>query len=294
MKICCFGSLNIDMVFTVDEFVRPGETIQSRGLALYAGGKGLNQAMAIRKSGVQVLMAGSVGPDGGLLLKECDEHGLDRSQVRTLEITSGKAVIQVNRHGENCIILHDGANFENDTSFMDEVLGELEAGDYLVLQNEINDLDHLIRAAREKGILTFLNPSPMDQELMALPLEELHCLILNEGEGAALSGGASPKESMRILREKYPDTDIVLTLGSAGVLHATPEGGRVLPAYRVEATDTTGAGDAFTGYYIGLTSLGYGREEALDLAQRAAAISVTRQGASQSIPYLREVLDCKV
>lgn len=290
MKICCFGSLNIDMVFAVNDFVRPGETIQSKGLGLYAGGKGLNQAVAIRKSGVDVLMAGSVGPDGGLLLNECTKHGLDQSRVRSIQTTSGKAVIQVDRHGENCIILHGGANYENEPAFMDKVLESLEAGDYLVVQNEINDLAHLITAAKKRGLLTFLNPSPMDPELRGLPLEELHCLILNEGEGKALTDADQSEEIMRILKRKYPNTEIIMTMGSLGVLYSTQEGSRLLPAYRVEAKDTTGAGDAFTGYYIGLVSLGYDLEIALDLAQRAAAISVTRQGASQSIPNIQEVL----
>lgn len=290
MKICCFGSLNIDMVFSVEEFVQPGETIRSGGLSLHAGGKGLNQAAAIRKSGADVLMAGSVGPDGDLLLAACDDSGLNRRWVRKVEESSGKAVIQVDRHGENCIILHDGANHKNDQSFMDEVLADLTSGDFLVLQNEINDLDHLLLTAQAKGIQTFLNPSPMAENIKDLPLDKLSCLILNEGEGRALSGVTDPYQIMAVLKEKYPKTSIILTLGKEGLLHDSPKGVEAMPAYPVEAVDTTGAGDAFTGYYIGLLSRGWNRKEALDLAQRAAAISVSRKGAAESIPDLAEVL----
>lgn len=289
MKICCFGSLNIDMVFSVNEFVQPKETIQSRGLSIFSGGKGLNQAMAIRKSGAEVSMAGSIGGDGQLLLEECDRNGLDRSLVRVLDANTGTAVIQVNRTGENCIILYDGANKENDMQYIDSVLDTLTKGDYLVLQNEINNLDYLMTNARRRGITLFLNPSPVDETLLRLPLEMCDYLILNEVEGAMLSGASQPEAMLDALRRKYPATGIILTLGEEGVLYETAtESGRK-PAHRVKAVDTTGAGDAFTGYFIGMLSKGASVGEAVDTAQRAAAISVTRRGASGSIPFADEV-----
>lgn len=290
MKICCFGSLNIDMVFSVDEFVRPKETIQSKGLSIYAGGKGLNQAMAIQKSGVSVEMAGSVGHDGTLLLEECDRNHLDRSKIRTIDTPTGTAVIQVNQSGENCIILYDGANKQNDIPFMDEVLTELQSGDILVLQNEINDLEHLMKAAKQRGIRIFMNPSPIDEALRKLPLGLCEYLIVNEVEGSILSGQSDPQDIIEGLNQKYPDTKIILTLGGDGVRYNTTEGIRQQAAYHVKAIDTTGAGDAFTGYFIGMTAKGYNIDEAIDFAQKAAAISVTRKGASQSIPFLDEVL----
>lgn len=290
MKICCFGSLNIDMVFAVNEFVRPKETIQSKGLTIYSGGKGLNQAIAIRKSGAQVLMAGSVGSDGKLLLDECDKCGLDRSLVRVLDSSTGTAVIQVNDAGENCIILFDGANKENDEEFIDSVMDRLENGDYLVLQNEINNLDHIMRSARAKGIKIFMNPSPVDESLLKLPLEACDYLVLNEVEGAILSGADDHDDIMKELEVKFPDTGIILTLGENGVRYRTESGSGRKAAYRVEAVDTTGAGDAFTGYFIGMLSRGEGIEKAIEMAQKAAAISVTRKGASGSIPLVEEVI----
>lgn len=291
MKICCFGSLNIDMVFSVNEFVRPKETIQSNGLSIYAGGKGLNQAIAIRKSGVEVFMAGSIGEDGQLLLDECDKSGLDRSMVRVLDSNTGTAVIQVSRTGENCIILYDGANKENDKCFIDEVLGKLETGDYLVLQNEINNLDYILDSAKQKGLIIFMNPSPVDESLLTLPLGKCDYLILNEVEGATLSGVNETSEMLDKLHEIYPQTSLILTLGEKGVMYRTHQESGMKPACRVEAVDTTGAGDAFTGYFIGMTSIGSEPGEAIDIAQKAAAISVTRKGASASIPYIDEVLE---
>ncbi|KAF5058732.1 Ribokinase [anaerobic digester metagenome] len=291
MKICCFGSLNIDMVFSVHEFVQPKETIQSKGLALYPGGKGLNQAMAIKKSGATVLMAGSVGPDGAMLLEVCDENGLDRSLVRTLDIGTGTAVIQVNDTGENCIILYDGANKQNDTPFIDTVLDQLHRGDFLVLQNEVNNLGYLITQAHEKGIKIFLNPSPIDETLKNLPLNLCDYLIVNEVEGQLLSGETAPDAILTAMSSQYPNSNIILTLGADGVHYTSPvEGSGHQRAFRVKAVDTTGAGDAFTGYFIGMTAKYKGMPESIAVAQKAAAISVTRKGAAVSIPYLDEVM----
>ena len=289
MKICCFGSLNLDLVFSVREFVQPKETIQSKGFSVFAGGKGLNQAMAIRKAGAPVLMAGSIGRDGQMLLETCDEHGLDRSQVRVTEINTGMAVIQVNDSGENCIILYDGANKANDIVFIDQVLAQLAPGDFLVLQNEVNNLVHLIAQAHRQGIRVILNPSPFEAGLKRLPLHYCDWLILNEVEGKALSGKDIPQEILNQLRLDYPNTAIILTYGSEGVYYAQGETSGQQSAFQVQAVDTTGAGDAFTGYFIAMTAKGLPITEAITIAQKAASISVTRKGAAASIPVLAEV-----
>lgn len=293
MRICCFGSLNLDMVFSVEEFVRPGETISSKAMTITPGGKGLNQAIAIRRSGQEVMMAGSIGEDGNYLRSILRESGVDDLWLRNLETETGRAVIQVNEAGENCIILFTGANGQNNRSFMREVLGKLNRGDFLVLQNEINDLEYLLRKAADKGLHIFLNPSPLDQALREAPLGLCHTLILNETEGEELSREQDAEKMIEKLNNSYPDTRIILTLGAKGVLFNAPEGILSRPAYAVQTIDTTGAGDAFTGYFIGQMAQGKDVVEAVDLAQKAAAIAVTRKGAAQSIPLLEEVLTTK-
>jgi ribokinase len=290
MKICCFGSLNIDMVFAVEAFVKPKETIQSRNMSLYAGGKGLNQAVALRKAGVEVMMAGSVGKDGGLLLGACDRNGIDRRMVREVPTSTGIAVIQVDSNGENCIILHDGANRKNDQPFIDQVLSSLDRGDYLVLQNEIGNLEYLIRQAKRKGMVIFFNPSPIDEAILHLPLELCDYIVLNEVEAGVLTGETESDRMLSVLLEKYHDSRVILTLGSKGVMYGYKDVMNTKPAIPVHAVDTTGAGDAFTGYLIAMLSKGADLEAAIDIAVKAAGISVTRPGSSDSIPYLAEVL----
>jgi len=290
MKICCFGSLNLDMVFTVENFVKPKETIQSKNLSIFSGGKGLNQAIAINKTGADVVMAGSIGQDGKMLLDVCDKNGLDRSKVRVIESGTGMAVIQVNGQGENCIILYDGANKKNETVYIDQVLNSLEKGDFLVLQNEINDLDYLLHAAKSREIKIFLNPSPIDEALQKAPLHLCDFMILNEVEGEILSQEEDHEEIFKSLQKRFPDTVIILTVGENGVIYQDEGQLRHQEAFRVKAVDTTGAGDAFTGYFIGLQSKGYNMHDSIELAAKAAAISVTRKGASESIPSIDEVV----
>lgn len=290
MKICCFGSLNIDMVFNVDDFAKPKETIKSNGFQMFPGGKGLNQAIAIKKSGAEVFLAGSIGTDGQLLINQCDKHCLDRTNVRIIEGNSGLAVIQVNSQGENCIILSDGANKQNDIEFIDSVINKLKKNDIIILQNEINNLEYIINASKKNGIKICLNPSPVDESLFNLPIELCDIIILNEVEGKLLSGKESYDEIIVALAQKYQDSIIILTLGGHGVYYTYNKKIYKKDSLKVEPLDTTGAGDAFTGYFIGMLSKGFIMEESIDIANKAAAISVTRRGASESIPYIDEVL----
>lgn len=289
MKICCLGSLNIDMVFNMEEFVQPKETVHSNHLNIYAGGKGLNQAIAIKKTGADVFLAGSIGEDGDVLLKECDKHNLDRKHVKMIEGNSGLAVIQVNKKGENCIILYDGANKKNSKDFIDQVINSLEEGDFIVLQNEINDLDYILKKSKERNLVVFLNPSPIDNNIKELPLELCDYIVLNEVEGEALSGKLDYKEVVSYLSSKYKNT-IVLTVGDKGVYFNKVNTIVHKEAMKVEAIDTTGAGDAFTGYLIGMLSRGLELEQSIELGIKAAGISVTRKGASDSIPCIEEVI----
>ena len=138
-RILNFGSLNIDRVYRVEHFVKPGETIASKGYQCFPGGKGLNQSIAAARAGARVFHAGTVGADGDFLIKLLSESGADVRYVRKTDGITGHALIQVSDAGENCIILYPGANFDNDTAYMEQVLSGFSAGDILMLQNEISN-----------------------------------------------------------------------------------------------------------------------------------------------------------
>lgn len=292
MKVLNFGSLNIDHVYQVDHFVKPGETLSSRQLDLFAGGKGLNQSVALARAGARVSHAGAVGADGRLLTTVLSADGVDVSRVCVLEDTpTGHAVIQVDAAGQNSILLFGGANRCVTEKQIDEALQDFGSGDILILQNEINGIAYLMKRAQEKGLRICLNPSPCDEKIQTLPLDCVDVFLLNEVEAAQICGDAldSKADLLEELAERFPKAEIVLTLGEKGVRYAKGKFRCARSACRVKAVDTTAAGDTFTGYYIACISRGCSVEEALRLATLASGIAVTRNGAQASIPYLAEV-----
>lgn len=289
MKILNFGSLNIDLVYGVSHHARTGETLTTRDFKRHMGGKGLNQSVSLCRAGAEVYHAGCVGEDGVFLRDYLAESGVDTEYVRVIKEATGHAVIQVNSEGDNCILLYPGANRCQTKEAMDAALDGFAAGDLLLMQNETNGLEEMMRAAKEKGMKIAFNPSPIDDALLTLPMELVDYFILNEIEGAALSGETEPEKIIEGLLEKYPQAQIVLTLGGAGSMYAC--GGRRVrqPIFKVKAVDTTGAGDTFTGYFLASQLRGEDAAQSLKIAAAASAIEVTRPGAAQAIPTLDEV-----
>ena len=292
MKILSFGSLNLDKVYSVDHFVRAGETMSSAKLEEFCGGKGLNQSVAIARAGGEVYHAGCVGAaDGGMLLDMLRSSGVDISLVRQLSCPSGHAIIQVNGEGQNCILLYGGANQQVSAEQIDETLASFAAGDILVLQNEISNLSYLIEAAGKKGMTIVLNPSPMTADILAMPLQYVSYFLLNEVEAKDLCGETAADEAYpEKLLERFPNSRIVLTLGERGCIYRDSAQQISCPACKVQAVDTTAAGDTFTGFFVAAIASGLDVHTALEQATKAAAISVGRKGAAPSIPTREEML----
>ena len=291
MKILNFGSLNLDYVYDVEHFVRKGETIASREMRIFCGGKGLNQSVALSKAGAPVYHAGLVGQDGGILREMLLSAGVHDELVRCLPDTpTGNAIIQRDATGDNCILLYGGANRMVTKEFVREVLEGFSAGDWLVLQNEISQIPYIVDLAYEKGMTIVLNPSPMDEKIREISLDKVRYFLLNQGEAQALTGAQGDGAALAAhLRQQFPGASAVLTLGEAGSLYTGPEGTVFQKAYRVPVADTTAAGDTFTGYFVAEVSAGKPVEQALDMAARASAIAVSRLGAAPSIPERSQV-----
>lgn len=293
MKVLCFGSLNIDYVYSVDHFVAKGETLSSTGLQVYTGGKGLNQSVALAKAGTEVYHAGAIGPDGKFLLEVMAEAGVNTDYVAVLtDERTGNAIIQRDREGDNCIILYGGTNQRITKEQVDRVLSHFSAGDYLILQNEINHLPYIMEKAHEKGMMIVLNPSPMNEKILTLPLEYVNIFMLNEVEaGQILNCGSNAKHAQlaQMLLEKFPDSSIVLTLGGEGSIYMDRDSQFIQSAFRVPVVDTTAAGDTFTGFFIGAILSRKTIPEAMRDASAAAAIACSRAGAAPSIPVPSDV-----
>lgn len=291
ISILNFGSLNIDHVYHVASFVRPGETVSSLRYDRIPGGKGLNQSVALARAGAHVFHAGKVGSDGKFLVELLRQDGVNTDWVAENGSVTGHACIQVDENGQNCIVLHGGANREITADEVRQVLDAFHAGDWLVLQNEISCLPEIIQAAAERGLVIVLNPSPITPDLLKMDLSPVSYLLLNETEGKDLTGETQPQKITAALLGRYPDLKIVLTLGGDGALYADAASSVSVPACSVQAVDTTAAGDTFTGYFIAAVSAGEPVREALIRASQAAAIAVSRPGASISIPNKQELDD---
>ncbi|SFG43269.1 ribokinase [Oribacterium sp. WCC10] len=291
MKILNFGSLNVDKVYKVEHFVQPGETISSLEMNTFTGGKGLNQSIAIARAGSSVFHAGAVGDDASMLLHALSSSNVDVSMIRSIDVPTGHAIIQVDTNGQNCILLYGGANMMITKAQIDETLSHFQEGDYLVLQNEISELDYIVDKAYEKHMEIWLNPSPISSQLHKVDLKKVNWLVLNEVEASNLCKNSEVlnQDYTELLYQHFSNSKIVLTLGTKGSIYYDGKNKYVQSAYSVKAIDTTAAGDTFTGYFISSIAQGTPVQDALDFASRASAISVTKRGAAPSIPYKAEV-----
>lgn len=297
MNILNFGSLNIDFVYSLDHFVQRGETITSRNLQIFSGGKGLNQSVALGRAGISVHHAGAIGEDGQFLLEVLKEAGVHTETVRIVhQERTGNAIIQKDPSGDNCIILYGGANRTITRQHIHETLALFSSGDFLLLQNEINDIAYIAEEAHKKEMTIFLNPSPMDENIFTVPLECIDYFILNEIEAKQLldrqndfTENPSGKCLAARLLERFPHAHFVLTLGKEGAIYIDKDGSIDQAIYEVPVVDTTAAGDTFTGFFIASLTQGATVKQALDRATKASAITVSRMGAAPSIPTAQEV-----
>ena len=289
MKIYSIGSLNIDYVYSVEHFVAPGETLSSDSMQTFPGGKGLNQSIALAKAGATVVHGGIVGNGGDFLVDTMANAGVDVSKIKLDNAPSGHAIIQVNKQGQNCILLFAGTNFAVDKDYVEAVLADAEAGDIVLMQNEISCLDVIFELANQKGLQIAFNPSPFNDRIKELPLQYVDWWFCNEIEGEALFGSDIPEEILKSFTEKYPESNLILTLGKNGSMFKNKDLELYQPIYDSKRVDTTAAGDTFTGYFLNAVTSGKDVATALKLATKASSIAVSRKGASVSIPTADEV-----
>lgn len=290
VKILNFGSVNVDHVYRLDHLVCPGETIQSQTYTQGCGGKGLNQSVALAMAGAPVYHAGLIGRGGGFLRTRLCDSGVDCSYLYDRNIPAGHAIIQVDREGQNSIVLYPGSNHALTKPLIEKVLAHFGPGDVLLLQNETNLVPFLITLAARQGMDVAFNAAPMGPEVRGYPLHDLRWLFVNETEGAALTGKTDPEDIAGTLCGRYPNLELILTLGCDGSVYRKGELQLSFPARQVRAVDTTAAGDSFTGYFLASAAAGADPGYAMSLATAAAALCVTRPGAADAIPALEEVL----
>lgn len=296
--VAVIGSINVDLFARVRSHPVPGETVLGTGGERAPGGKGANQALAARLQGASVSLVGGVGddPDATTALRMLEAAGVDTTAVTTVaDAPTGLAIITVSDAGENTIVVVSGANAAIPPRQVDAAVDRLAVDDLVLLQGELPaDLTTAtIRRVHARGLRVVLNLAPF----IELPRDVLlvaNPLVVNELEAAAVArqlgvDATSPRATADGLRAAgFPS--VVITLGAQGCLVADVTGTETLPAVPVEAVDTTGAGDAFTGALVARLAAGDSLVEAARHATRVGAFAVRRPGAQPSYPTLQEEL----
>jgi len=290
MRVLNIGSMNLDHVYNVDHIVQPGETEATGEMNIHLGGKGMNQSVALAKAGVEVYQGGMIGDDGQPFIDACKEFGVNYSLIEMTDTKTGHAIIQIDKSAQNCILLYGGANQKLTEEYVNRTLETFGADDILLLQNEVNMLPYIVDKAYEKGMKIALNPSPFNEKLDEVDMSKISIFLLNEVEGGQITGLTEPDEIIARLLQLYPHAKIVLTLGKDGAIYADSTQKHFQPIFKVQAVDTTAAGDTFTGYFLAGLCENMPIPEALKMSAKASSIAVSRKGAVPSIPYREEVM----
>ena len=285
-NIVNLGSLCIDHVYQVADIAGPGETISATDYQVHPGGKGLNQSLAAALAGASVAHAGCVGQDAAFLIDLLSNNNVDVTQVQTLPGASGHALIQVNPAGQNAIVINGGTNRALTREFINSVLDRLSPVDWLLLQNEINELPYILEQASHRELQVAINIAPPDEQIRSLPLDNIGLLILNTHEARALTGVTDFDAMLDGLIQSYSGAMIVVTCGSKGLYYRNLGDTEFsqMSAFRAEAVDETAAGDAFIGYLLAELVNGQELRLALRAASAAGALAVTKAGAASSLP----------
>jgi ribokinase len=289
MAVINFGSINIDHVYQVEHFVQPGETIASSHYQCLLGGKGANQSIALARAGSEVLHVGKINQADVAFKQTMIRDGIDCKHITCTETASGHAIIQVTPSAENAIVLFGGANHEITPKDIVYALDTVKPADWVLTQNETNSVDQVLLQAKAKGLRVAFNPAPMTESVKHLPHECIDLLIVNEVEAEELSGRRDLDKIEAYFREDWPHAEILITMGKAGVRMLKKDKTIDVPAFEVDALDTTAAGDTFIGYFLSAYSNHTDSKTALIRACAASALAVMKMGAAQSIPSKEDV-----
>lgn len=286
-KVLVVGSSNFDLVWRCDRLPLRGETVAGNSFATFMGGKGANQAVAAARAGAEVAFCGCVGRDsfGDQMVAAVAESGVDVRFVGRCEVASGTAAVLVEEAGANQIVVALGANMELTAEAVSQAIRDFRP-DYVLAQMEIPLA--AVEAASECGCRFVLNPAPASALSPEL-VNRCYAVVPNESELGLVVPGRDAESAVLALLEAGAE-NVVVTLGEKGALWASGHRRTEVPGRAVTAVDTVGAGDVFCGALVACLAGGSEFEEAIEFANAAAAISVTRHGAQASAPFRDEIL----
>ena len=279
------GSINIDHFYKVASLPSAGETVSANGYTQGIGGKGANMSVAAARGGARVAHIGAIGKDGAWVRNRLLEYGVDVAHIAVIDVPTGQAVVCVETSGENSIVVLPGANHALTGDMIGGALSNAQTGDFLLMQNETNGQVRAAELAKTLGLRVAYAAAPFEAGAVQDLLTYTDLLVLNEVEAEQLLRATGTEFSQLQI------PDIVVTLGASGCRWYSDRNDKPveLAAYPADVIDTTGAGDTFTGFLLAALDRGEEMRAALDLALRAAALMVERQGTADVIPDLKEI-----
>lgn len=283
MALFNLGSINLDLLYRVERLPAPGETLAARDHQRGLGGKGANMSVACARAGAQVHHIGRVGDEGTWAVARLESYGVGVEHVSRSAQATGHAVILLAANGENSIVIHPGANADQQSPLLLEALRCAVAGDTLLLQNETNLQPEAANAAQKRGMRVLYAAAPFCTAAVEAVRGMVDVLLLNEVEAAQLT------HALGVGIGELGIEDVIVTRGAAGCEWYNASARRVFPAPSVDVADTTGAGDTFTGYLAAALDRGTSMPEAIEEATRAGALMVTRVGTADVIPSREEL-----
>ncbi|MGM9892493.1 ribokinase [Limosilactobacillus sp.] len=298
-KVTVVGSLNVDTTMKIKRMPLPGETLSALGKSSAAGGKGANQAVSAARSGAQTYFVGEVGKDSGgeMMLKDLRENGIDVSGIKVNDqVGTGSAAILLDENGQNSILVYGGANQELSVADVTAAKKQIMEADFVVAQFETPQAATLkaFELAKANGVTTILNPAPA-HEIDPAVLKLTDLIIPNETESQALTGIIITDETSMLMSAakfaKMGVRNLIITVGAKGAFYCTQDGYNFIPAFKVNAVDTTAAGDTFIGALSSQLKPDMSNiEKALVYAQRASSLAVQKMGALPSIPTKDQIM----
>ena len=285
MAVYNLGSINADHIYTVSHLPKPGETLSADDFKIGLGGKGTNQSVAAARAGSDVIHIGAIGADGQWAKDRISEYGVDTQFVNMVDVPTGHAIINVDRDGENAIVIFSGANLMQDPHQIKEALINAKAGDILLLQNETSHQVEAAKIAADKAMIVIYSAAPFSVEAVKSVLCYTTILVMNKVESEQLCAGL---ETELI---ELPVKDILVTKGADGVDWISTQTGKTqhVSSIPVSAVDTTAAGDTFAGYFAAGVDQGMDIKIAMQLGSVAAGLKVTRKGTADAIPMRVDV-----
>ena len=292
MAILVIGSVNVDTTYNLENFPKPGETISSISKSRSVGGKGANQAIACKKLGGDVKFLACVGNDvdADFIFKNMKEYGVDTSNIIKKDVDTGTALINVDKTGQNEIVLDHGANYAITIQDIDDNIELLDECDILILQMEIPQKvnEYAIKKAKEKGVYVILNPAPSEFEVEDI-LDKVDLFVPNENEILRYSTKENLKEAADELLDKNVGS-VIITLGENGSEYFSKTEHIKQDAIKAKVVDTTSAGDSYIGAMAVMLDQKKSIKEAMEFATKVSSKTVTRKGSGESIPTIDEIM----